>query len=299
MRYFWVFSILESSFSGRMEQSEGVMLLRPGDHLRRYRSRLGMTTRQVEEISKAISVSEGNDEFFISHARIVQVENDESTPSIYKLFSLSAIYGVKLTDLLGMYLDFVKLAQYQISGEHLTTRPLGLEEPVSVHMSFPIRFDPGFGADRTSFLTRLVEVWGEVPTAALQQLRLRNMRYGFIGLEDYTLYPMLRPGSFVQIDDSRRKVAGGPYRHETERPIYFLELRDAYVCAWCEVHKNRLIAIPHPLSPCRVREFAYPDEVDILGQVTAVAARLVDRRTQEAHAPLNVGIAQARQSTAT
>ena len=58
-------------------------------------------------MSNSIPVAEGNDRLFISHARIVQVENNESTPSIYKLFSLSAIYGVKLTDLLGMYLDLV------------------------------------------------------------------------------------------------------------------------------------------------------------------------------------------------
>ena len=93
-------------------------------------------------------------------------------------------------------------------------------------------------------------------------------------------------------------MVGGPYRHEAERPIYFLELRDAYVCAWCEVHKNRLIAIPHPLSPCRVREFAYPDDVDILGQVTAVAARLVDARAQETPAALSARAAEAQGSAA-
>jgi len=36
-----------------------------------------------------------------------------------------------------------------------------------------------------------------------------------------------------------------------------------------------LTLLPHPLSSCSVRQFNYPDEAEIVGQVTAVAMRLV------------------------
>jgi transcriptional regulator with XRE-family HTH domain len=257
------------------------MTLRPGDVLRRHRTRAGMTTRQVEEMSRAIANAEDNDEFFVSHARIIQVENNESTPSIYKLYSLSAIYGLKITDLLGLYLNMAQLSNYQLQAKPANTRLLEFEDCHKPTLTFPIRFDPGFRPDHTTILSRIVEVWGEIPGAFLQHLRLRQMRYAYIGLEDFTLYPLLRPGSFVQIDDSRRKIANSVYKHESERPIYFLELRDAYVCAWCEIHRDRLIAIPHPLSPCRVREFEYPNEVDVIGQVIAIATRLTDLGADE------------------
>jgi len=45
----------------------------------------------------------------------------------------------------------------------------------------------------------MVELWGEVPIALIQHLDIRHSQYGYVGLEDYTLYPLLRPGSFVQM----------------------------------------------------------------------------------------------------
>src|SRR5579884_1148269 len=181
--------------------------LRPGDHLRRIRTRLGITTRQVEELSRKIAAEHDNDEYLISHARIIQVENGESTPSIYKLFTLSAIYGVKITDILALYVDLEKLARHQMELPQDNTRLVDFEvyQPGRT-VTFPLRFDPGFNLAKTDLLSRMVEVWGEIPLAMVQHLNVRKMRYGFIGLEDFTLYPLLRPGSLVQIDDRRRKV---------------------------------------------------------------------------------------------
>ncbi|MFZ0923171.1 MAG: hypothetical protein WA020_08905, partial [Candidatus Acidiferrales bacterium] len=49
-----------------------------------------------------------------------------------------------------------------------------------------------------------------------------------------------------------------------------------YACSWCELQENRLMLVPHPLSPCSIRQFVYPDEAEIVGQVTAAAMRLVN-----------------------
>lgn len=251
--------------------------MRPGDYLRRLRTRLNITTREVEEISRTIAEGEHNEEFFVSHARIIQVENDESTPSIYKLYTLSAIYGTKLTDLLAHYVDLEGLSRYQMDIKLDNTRLMEFE----VHnteraVRFPVRFDPGFRTDKTNLLSRMVEIWGEVPVALIQGFDLRKGLYGYIGLEDFTLYPLLRPGSFVQIDDRQRKVQRETYQCEFERPIYFIELREGYICSWCELHGDRLLAVPHPLSPCQVHEFAFPTDAEIVGRVTAVAARIVN-----------------------
>jgi len=121
----------------------------------------------------------------------------------------------------------------------------------------------------------MVEAWGEVPIGILQQLNFRKQRYGFIGLNDHTMEPLLRPGSFVQIDERQKVPPPAMYRTEFDRPIWFLELRTAYLCSWCEFRPGRITSIPHPLSGCRTQEFAFPQEVEIVGRVTAVAARLV------------------------
>jgi hypothetical protein len=121
----------------------------------------------------------------------------------------------------------------------------------------------------------MVEIWGEVPLRLLQHLDLKNGVYGIVGMADRTLYPIIRPGSIVQIDQGQRKVLT-QWENEHDRPIYFIELRGDFLCSWCELRDGHLWSIPHPLSKCQVRCFAHPREAEILGRVISVAMRLVE-----------------------
>ena len=246
--------------------------------LRELRSRIGITTREVAEQSQKIAEAEGNPEYYISNAWLTQLENTDSVPSIFKLFSLSAIYRIKFTDLLMLFgVDLEKIEKHRIAMPPQDTARATLEiYDAERTVTFPVRFDPGFSVSTTNLLSRMVEVWGEIPISMIQHLDLRHQHYGYIGLQDFTLHPLLRPGSFVQIDEGVKKIQPGKWRTEYDRPIYFLELRDGYACGWCEVNRNELLLLPHPLSPCSVKKYAYGTEAEIVGQVTGVAMRLVD-----------------------
>jgi transcriptional regulator with XRE-family HTH domain len=252
--------------------------LRPAERLKEIRGRLGITTREVAEESQTIAEREGNSEYYISNAWLTQLENSESVPSIFKVFSLSAIYRVPFRDLVlifGVNLD--NIGKHQLASPPRDTRLAQMEvADAGKTVSFPVRFDPAFNLSRTSLLSRLVEVWGEIPIAFIQHLDIRQHNYGFIGMDDLTLYPLLRPGSFVQIDSRVRKVQPQRWRTEFDRAIYFIELRDGYACSWCEVQDGYLLLLPHPLSPCSVRRLSYGTEAEIIGQVTGVAMRLTD-----------------------
>ena len=247
-----------------------------GYRLKQKRLRLDLTTRAVSEASKKIAEEEGNSDFMISHARLVQIENGDSTPSIHKLFSLSAIYGSKISEMLSLYFETGRAGKHHLSNNLRSTHVLDLEttdEPVAFPKQFKASLDPA----KTNLLSRMVEVWGEVPASLLRQLDVRKTLWGVIGLGDLTMYPLLRPGSLVQIDTSVKRPAGELRpRSEYDRPLYFVELRDAYICCWCELHKDRLFCVPHPLSPVGIREFAYPREAELVGQVTATASRIVN-----------------------
>ncbi len=91
-------------------------------------------------------------------------------------------------------------------------------------------------------------------------------------------YPLLRPGSFVQIDSHQNKVLPDGWRDEFERPIYFVELRDIYVCSWCEVSGSQLVLLPSAQSGKQSRHVRYPGDADILGRVTAVTMRIAEMR---------------------
>src|SRR6202171_2639522 len=98
----------------------------PHEQLKGIRDRLGITTRDVAESSHKIAEAEGNPEYQISNAWLTQVENSDSVPSIFKLYSLSSIYRIKFTDLLRLYgVDLERLNLHQLESPladtHLTS----------------------------------------------------------------------------------------------------------------------------------------------------------------------------------
>ena len=68
----------------------------------------------------------------------------------------------------------------------------------------PIRMDPGFDEQRTINLGRMVEQWGLVPLSYLAQFAHSDFTYGYIGHQDFTMYPILPPGSFIQVDEDEK-----------------------------------------------------------------------------------------------
>ena len=72
--------------------------------LKALRNSLNVTVREVELESRKIAEAKGDMRFYISNARLTQLEsNSLSEPSLWKLFSLSAIYKVRMTVLMRLY----------------------------------------------------------------------------------------------------------------------------------------------------------------------------------------------------
>jgi hypothetical protein len=92
------------------------------------------------------------------------------------------------------------------------------------------------------------------------------------------MYPILPPGSFLQIDESKNEVINGVWRSEYERPIYFVETREGYTCSWCTLKHDQLVLQSHPLSPVPVRIMSHPRDAEVVGQVVGIAMKLADWR---------------------
>ena len=88
------------------------------------------------------------------------------------------------------------------------------------------------------------------------------------------MFPIIPPGSLVVIDDSKRKIATSGWTNEFERPIYFLEHREGYACGWCSAKEGQLTVQAHPSSNCDPETYLYPDEIEVVGQVTRIALSL-------------------------
>ncbi len=255
----------------------GTLATRAGQKLRQIRERLNLTLRAVEEASLEIADAERGSEYVVSIGRLNQIENDGSLPSIYKLYSLAVIYQMSVEEVLGLYgINLGKMEEHGRKALQSRTHRFTVEvgDP-SRPIRFPIRFDPGFRPQETTFLSRVIEEWGEVPAGLLARLSVKKYLYGYIGLEDRMMSPLLRLGSIVQIDESRRRVVNQGWVTEFDRPIYFLELRYSYECCWCYQRGREVTLIPYSLSNCAPRTIRVPDEGEVLGQVVGVAMRIV------------------------
>jgi len=256
-------------------------MLRSGKSLRTLREKLGLTMRDVETSSARIAAKYRNEEYSVPPSRLSDIETKGLLPSIHRLYTLSVIYRRDLRELLSWY-------GIDVSN---TAADLGLVAPPKSHLSgaldglatvqVPLRMDPAFDESRTMNLGRMVEQWGAVPLAYLAQFANDDFTYGYIGHQDLTMYPILPPGSFIQVDESRSKVLEGAWRSEYERPIYFVETRDGHTCCWCSMRKDEIILQPHPLSPVAIRVLRHPQEAEVLGQVVGVAMKLTEWRALE------------------
>ncbi len=250
---------------------------RPGERLRVLRVSLGLKARDVERTSRQLSTTLGKGDYYISHSSLVTIERLSTTPSIYKLYSLSVIYGMNFFELLAFYgVDVHAITKAQLALSVSSTRLIKPEvyDP-SRPVTLPMKFAAQVNIEQTNLFSRMFQAWGSLPVALLEHLELDKHLYGFIGLGDHTLDPLIRPGSIVRINDHDRKIQNPPWENEFSRPIYFFELREGYSCGWCQLDGHELSIIPHSLSRSPIRRFRHPDEVDIVGRVTALATWLV------------------------
>lgn len=237
-----------------------------GQKLKTLRNNRNITVREVEQASRRIADAKDDKRFFISNGWLAQLENGISEPSICKLFSLSVIYRVNFLDLVRMYnVDVDDKEKYEpVANPYLTQlhSPQNGDERVLSEISS--------GNERLQ--TDLISSNGD---------HASHVIYSYLGLTDFTMYPMIRPGAILEIDTSQNKLSTVAWRNEYERPIFFVELRDAYACGWCELQGNQLLIIPHPSAPASVRRFIYPREAEIVGRVVSYRTPCIDPPAEE------------------
>ena len=246
-----------------------------GWHLRTRRERLRLKYRDVEEASQRIAIERGSPEFIIGLSRLADIENKGTVPSIYRLYSLCAIYGLDLATVLHWYgVSLGEMANDAAKLPIQQTRPADFKSTARNDIEVPLDLGSDIDFRRTTYVSRQMRRWGKLPIVLLNSLDLRAHRYAFIGSEDWSMHPIIRPGSFVQIDETKRHVKNEETAHEFEKAVYFIEHRDGFRCGWCSVHQGLLIVQSHPASSVAPEVYRFPGEAEIVGQVVGLAMRL-------------------------
>jgi len=238
-----------------------------GQGLKTLRNRRNITVREVEQASRRIADVKRDKRFCISNGWLAQLENGGSEPSICKLFSLSVIYRANFLELAQLYnVDVDNKERYEsVANPHLT-------QLISSNGNGQVL--PEISVQQKPLATSLQTMTGRQPGVA--EDCAPHITYGHLGLADFTMYPMIRPGALLKIDTNQNKPVAVAWRNEYERPIYFIELRGGYACGWCQLQGNQLLIIPHHSSSASVRRFTYPREAEIVGRVVGYSTPCVD-----------------------
>jgi len=102
--------------------------------------------------------------------------------------------------------------------------------------------------DPASATRRLLTVWSNVPLLLMLDVDWERGPLVLIGLEDYTMWPLLPPGTLLQLDPKVRKIADGAWT-EFERPIYLVEHNNRFYCSHAQRKRQTLLLISHAESP--------------------------------------------------
>jgi transcriptional regulator with XRE-family HTH domain len=256
----------------------------PGHRLKQARERLNLTYRDVGEASVQIANRHHNDEFLIALSRLSDIENKGTVPSIYRLYSLCTIYRLELPEVLDWY--GVSLARQAADAASITigkTHPINFNSAYYGDLQVPLSLDPGIDFKKTTFLSRIIQRWGALPLSLLSSTDVKNLRYAFVGTDDWSMYPLIHPESLILIDETQKKIVNFGWTNEFDRPIYFVEHRTGYYIGWCTLVERQLIVSPHPASRLPPQVFVN-DEVDVIGQISGVAMRFDQSKRRQSPA---------------
>lgn len=245
-----------------------------GQKLKRRREELNLRYRDVEEASQRIAERRKSDEYGIALSRLADIENKGTVPSIYRIYSLAAIYRLDFLEVLEWYgIDLSLMPSDGMQSDVNRTHMVRYSTGVSGNVTIPLSLDPGLDISKTTYLSRHIQRWGKLPLMLLNSVDPRTFRYAAIGTDDWRMFPVIHPGSVVLIDETKRRIQTGGWSSDYDRPVYFLEHRHGYTFGWCSVDTDRLIVQPHPASECSPEIYVWPSEIDVIGIVAGILMR--------------------------
>jgi transcriptional regulator with XRE-family HTH domain len=197
------------------------------------------------------------------------------TPSLRQINALSEQMSLTIGGafkLFGYRLDAMRKLDAELNSEK--TR---LIESYSFNRDRPVDLpevlgDPRF-FENTCLLSELVSSWQHhVPIRSVRGPHWRQQRllYAQLGTNDGIALPAIPPGAVIsigEVDENEAKLPD-PTKH------YFLQHGGGYICSRCIVEKGRLILIAQSQNVSNPQEFAYPQEMRIVGRVLSFSTRL-------------------------
>ena len=123
--------------------------------------------------------------------------------------------------------------------------------------------------DPASAMRRLLSVWSDIPVLLMLDIDWDRGPLVLIGLSDRMMWPLLPPGSLLQLDQKVRTIVDG-LAPEFERPIYLIEYRSRFYCCHAQRRGETLRLISHGESGAPPAISIPFKEAKVRGQLTPI-----------------------------
>ncbi len=130
--------------------------------------------------------------------------------------------------------------------------------------------------DPVSAMRGLITAWADVPLMLMLEADWDRGPFVLIGMADRMMWPLLPPGSLLQLDAKVRTIASGSWP-EFERPIYLIEYRGRFYCCHAERRGETLRLNSHQESQARPVISIPFKEARVRGQVRPIFRPLAYR----------------------
>src|SRR5579871_1130566 len=240
-----------------------------GHLIRDMLSAKGLRPRDIERRSRTICDEKGNQEFFVSHATLADIEAG-STPSIYKLYTLAVCCGVSYSRMLllfGVYTGEAEPQALALVPDKPAPETSILTKP---NFEFRMNFDVRVDREETNLLQGEPQDWRFLPQDLVTRLEPTRFLYALIGLKDESMSDIIPPGSLVEIDREQTQIDHTGWNNLRDRPIYLVWHEQGYSCGWCQIVRNELLIMPWPGSARPILLFKVPREATVIGRIVHV-----------------------------
>ena len=130
--------------------------------------------------------------------------------------------------------------------------------------------------DPASATRRLLNAWSDIPLLLMLDVDWDRGPLVLVGLSDRMMWPLIPPGSLLQLDPKVRTVENGPST-EFERPIYLIEFKGRFYCCHAQRRGDTLRLISHAESMSPPSISVPFKEAKVRGQVTPIFRALATR----------------------
>ena len=130
--------------------------------------------------------------------------------------------------------------------------------------------------DPASATHRILSTWSDVPIPLMLDIDWERVPLVLVGLSDRMMWPLLPPGSLLQLDPKVKTIAIGSWT-EFERPIYLIEYRNRFYCCHAQRRGETLRLISHAESPSSPSISVPFREAKVRGQLTPIFRPLATR----------------------